>query len=502
MGSWCLLMSVLAALLLLVQAVSSTEGRSAKDCEKRIANCETSMNLRDRMKPVCGSDNMTYPSRCTLLRYHCHKGEVTVKHKGHCRVVLNRSKAGRKRENKAKPQKRSKTGGGKRQRKKCKRVDRSAYVNDLMKLYSTEYQQVVDEANDEPENILLKWKFNSLDVDHSGWLDSNELKRLTDQTVKLIQPKRCARSFERHCDLDQNGRITSQEWTSCHALHLNLSFRLFLSLNSAESEDDVTDMEAEDSFGVLQENSASLMEGGGHSLLGEENDQREEPEASNCFTDQKTALDGRKLETSNMYVPECTPDGRYKKIQCYNSTGYCWCVHEDTGKTIPGTSVKDLHPKCDAIPQPSRPMKGCPEFKKQVFLKDLMEFFLHTMATQKLNVSGNDSAPIPTGDQLDEDQIATWNFHKLDLNKNKVLDRKEWIAFRSIITPNAKLRQCGKKLPRYCDVNSDRKVSLTEWINCLNATKTKISTSEITLSSTVSPKRRGISPLETYLKGD
>lgn len=31
------------------------------------------------------------------------------------------------------------------------------------------------------------------------------------------------------------------------------------------------------------------------------------------------------------------------------------------------------------------------------------------------------------------------------------------------------LRKCGKKLPRYCDVNSDRKITLTEWLDCLQA---------------------------------
>jgi len=33
-------------------------------------------------------------------------------------------------------------------------------------------------------------------------------------------------------------------------------------------------------------------------------------------------------------------------------------VHEDSGKPIPGTSVKDQVPKCDAIPATLRPMNG------------------------------------------------------------------------------------------------------------------------------------------------
>jgi len=36
--------------------------------------------------------------------------------------------------------------------------------------------------------------------------------------------------------------------------------------------------------------------------------------------------------------------------------------------------VKDSNPKCDGIPLLSRPMKGCPEHKKHIFLKELMDY--------------------------------------------------------------------------------------------------------------------------------
>lgn len=109
---------------------------------------------------------------------------------------------------------------------------------------------------------------------------------------------------------------------------------------------------------------------------------------TDCLSDRQAVLNEQRSE--NMYVPDCTPDGRYQKIQCYKSVGYCWCVHEDTGKNIPGTSVKNATPKCDQMPLPSRPMKGCPEPKKSVFLKDLMEF-LHTRmitGTNDTNITG------------------------------------------------------------------------------------------------------------------
>lgn len=66
----------------------------------------------------------------------------------------------------------------------------------------------------------------------------------------------------------------------------------------------------------------------------------------------------QKAGSAVLYVPECTGDGRYARAQCYRSTGYCWCVHQDTGKPIPGSSVKDAKPDCDAAPQHASPMRG------------------------------------------------------------------------------------------------------------------------------------------------
>jgi len=76
-----------------------------------------------------------------------------------------------------------------------------------------------------------------------------------------------------------------------------------------------------------------------------------------------------------LFVPQCLPDGRYQRIQCYSSTStsYCWCVNEDTGKSIPGTSVKNKRPQCDESVV-VRPMKGCTEPRKTQFLKELKAY--------------------------------------------------------------------------------------------------------------------------------
>tara|TARA_B100001250_G_scaffold403643_1_gene418469 strand:- start:712 stop:1443 length:732 start_codon:yes stop_codon:yes gene_type:complete len=38
------------------------------------------------------------------------------------------------------------------------------------------------------------------------------------------------------------------------------------------------------------------------------------------------------------FIPQCEEDGSYSPIQCWSSTGYCWCVDEN-GIEIPGTSL-------------------------------------------------------------------------------------------------------------------------------------------------------------------
>lgn len=72
------------------------------------------------------------------------------------------------------------------------------------------------------------------------------------------------------------------------------------------------------------------------------------------------------------HVPICTADGRFQRVQCYNSI--CWCANEETGETLNGTSVKNRNPQCDSSYPVTRTMKGCSNDVKMVFLKDLKEF--------------------------------------------------------------------------------------------------------------------------------
>lgn len=69
----------------------------------------------------------------------------------------------------------------------------------------------------------------------------------------------------------------------------------------------------------------------------------------------------------------------------------------------------------------------------------------------------------------EDERIGTLSFVILDKNKNKVWERREWKTFREMVTPIKQLRKCGKKLPKYCDQNNDREITLAEWLNCLES---------------------------------
>jgi hypothetical protein len=63
-------------------------------------------------------------------------------------------------------------------------------------------------------------------------------------------------------------------------------------------------------------------------------------------------------------------------------------------------------------------------------------------------------------------------------------------------------------MPRYCDVNNDKKITLSEWLNCLQAQRiqneqSKPPESNSEPKSTTQSKLKGMkNPLEFILKAD
>lgn len=54
------------------------------------------------------------------------------------------------------------------------------------------------------------------------------------------------------------------------------------------------------------------------------------------------------------YIPQCSADGSFSPIQCHGSTGYCWCVHVQTGEPVSGV-VQFSRPPCTSKLAPLSP---------------------------------------------------------------------------------------------------------------------------------------------------
>jgi SPARC-related modular calcium-binding protein len=69
------------------------------------------------------------------------------------------------------------------------------------------------------------------------------------------------------------------------------------------------------------------------------------------------------------------------------------------------------------------------------------------------------------------------------------------------------LRRCGKRLPRFCDVNNDKKITLSEWLNCLQTQRVQGEKVQLPLHhEPIFPAQTKLkgkkNPLESYLKAD
>ncbi|XP_047354033.1 SPARC-related modular calcium-binding protein 2 isoform X6 [Vespa velutina] len=424
---------------------------SYEQCRRRIAEC--TMN-DDKSAPVCGSDGVTYPSQCQVISKQCQGVSILIKHTGPCPEMPPCFSARLS----------SRVGS----RPVCR-----------------------PDGTYAPVQCHMETGF--------CWCVTLQGRPLPDTSVRHQRP-RCDKLASRSAVATKSGqRRRSSNWKERRqysSRHRNTCDRLEKSKfnNNLIENFRIEYKRANISVTVLKGNSSPV-----HSrptFSDNPVDTKEENDATDCISDRRSVLeDQRQNSQEKFYIPQCTPDGRYHRVQCYS--GYCWCVYQDTGKPIPGTSSKDSTPNCNPAPTPSRPMKGCPELKKQIFLRDLMD-----LMQKKMKASSTDSSEITANWQASkEEQVATWHFVMLDKNKNKILERKEWKSFRIMVSNNRLLRKCGKKLPRYCDINNDRRISMTEWLSCLNA-QHPVTAENPEKSSTSKPKRMGPNPLDQFLNDD
>ncbi|XP_058805894.1 SPARC-related modular calcium-binding protein 2 isoform X2 [Phymastichus coffea] len=531
----------LALIAYVAEAASDIEAER-EECIRKKADCGADTTTTN--SPVCGSDGVTYPNRCSLIAKQCLGMSILIKHTGPCpappcfsarmtarpnsrpdcradgtyspiqchaetgycwcvspkgRPIQNTSVKGARprcnrvknngaaalKETRAAQRRRSPNTKQKRQynsrhRSNCDRADKAKFNGNLIENFKIEYKRI-NASNDSDKNVerVLTWKFVMLDKDGDGFLDRAEYKELRRLAKKAVRPKKCARTFARNCDSNRDFKLSKQEWGAC------------LVVNDFATEEQLPQAH-QTRASMDQVSKASPQPVPRPTFNDDPPENNEEVDNNDCMSDRRTVMeDQQKNSQEKFYVPQCTPDGRYNKVQCY--FGYCWCVHQDTGKPIAGTSSKDSTPNCNPAPTPVRPMKGCPEAKKQLFLRDLMDFL-----QKKMNVD----EVINKWQVSKEERVATWHFVMLDKNKNKFLEKKEWKSFRTMVANNQQLRKCGKKLPRYCDINNDRRISMTEWLDCLNSQRPTTGVTSTEKTSTIRTRLMGPNPLEQLLNGD
>ncbi|KRF80506.1 SPARC-related modular calcium-binding protein 2 [Drosophila virilis] len=513
--------------LLLLQLATGSRGSSLEQPEQprhelplsqSLSECAAKQGECDESEgPVCGTDDQTYPTRCHLLRVQCSGHQVSLKHRGNCKGCLVALKYARERarnpkiffprcrsdgnyaavqclvgsgcwcsDSSGKPirntttrRSRPKCGAYRRNNRRrspqrqlsmdadlanssevagsghrpCSKADRLAFNNHLIKVFRSEHVRSGQiETAAVSDAAVLDWKFAQLDANANQLLDRQEVRELKKLVKRAVKPRRCGRAFGKYCDVNRDDSLSRLEWSNC----LSKDTSHLLNAKTAEATNNESEGDA------------------------------------NCWTDREVAREEQRHGGNrSFFVPECMADGRYKRVQCYSSI--CWCVNEETGKNIPGT-FGQKRPQCDEVAA-VRPMKGCTEPRKTQFLKELKEF-LNTQILPSSN-TGNS-----TMWKSEDERIATLSFVFLDKNKNKSWERKEWKVFRDLVTSASNLSKCGKKMPRYCDANGDKKISLSEWLNCLQSQRTESTTTAKPARSneTATSRLLGSNPLEHYLK--
>ena len=79
--------------------------------------------------------------------------------------------------------------------------------------------------------------------------------------------------------------------------------------------------------------------------------------SQDCCEEAETATDN--CGGLGCYIPQCTEDCMWEPMQCWSSTGYCWCVDEN-GIEIEGTST----PSWEGFPDCEEPLEDCFDFSE------------------------------------------------------------------------------------------------------------------------------------------
>uniref|UniRef100_UPI00358F08A3 SPARC-related modular calcium-binding protein 1-like n=1 Tax=Myxine glutinosa TaxID=7769 RepID=UPI00358F08A3 len=203
---------------------------------------------------------------------------------------------------------------------------------------------------------------------------------------------------------------------------------------------------------------------------------------TNCDQNRQSAQEEAKLKPHHgIFVPECNGGALYKAVQCHQSTSYCWCVYIDSGRPVPGSSTRYKKPKCNnnarahssENPYDKRDLYGCPGIKKNQFITSVLDALITDMV-KSIKVAGASSRgriPEPDPTQTLEERAVDWFFKSLDRNKRGIVVKRDMKRLKRFLKKRPQPRPCGRKFVEYCDVDSNKALSLPELRGCLGLKK-------------------------------
>ncbi|XP_036065729.1 SPARC-related modular calcium-binding protein 1 isoform X2 [Oryzias melastigma] len=435
---------------------------------------------RTQGKPVCGSDGRSYETGCELQRARCKDKTLTLAHRGRCR---GRSKP------KAEllPLAPAATSTSETRNQELKDVSQSKCRTERSQALeqTRRPQEFIPECNE--DGSFAQVQCHTL----TGycWCATSDGKPVGGSSVRNRTPV-CSGNTRENMGTHAGTSGLSGSVTDKPAGPPNsgrkVSFRFFLTLNPDDGSKPTPTMETHTPPEGDEITPPTLWEKHFTKKEQRQNNStsRKQDKVPSCDQERQSALsEARQFSEQDVFIPDCGSGGLYRPVQCHQSTGYCWCVQEETGRPIPGSSTRYRTPDCDGARVTENPfaasdLPGCPEGRKVEFITSLLDA-LTTDMVQAMNSpapSGGGRFVEPDPSHTLEERVVQWYFSQLDNNGSHDVNKKELKPFKRYLKKKAKPKRCARKFTDYCDRNKDRAISLPELKGCLGVGKEGSST--------------------------